>query len=92
MPKLGRSYTVDVLVPENGEGEYITTPPPGWVRVAGGRGAIRITARDRDKFGQACTIDHLLLVIDPEAALRDAWPDIFRHVLDAPPAKVPTNG
>ena len=85
MPKLGRSYTVDVLVPENGEGEFIAKPPDGFKLIADGRGAVRITARDRDKLGSPVSIAHLLLVIDPRYQERDAWPEAFRHVLDAAP-------
>ena len=85
MPKLGRSYTVDVLVPENGEGEFIAKPPDGFRLVANGRGAVRITARDRDKIGSPVSIDHLLLVIDPAYHERDMWPEAFRHALDEAP-------
>ena len=80
MPKLGRSYTVDVLVPENGEGELLPTElPEGFVAVAGGRGAVRITARDRDKFGAVATIDHLVRILEPNDLQAPGWAEALRH-------------
>lgn len=64
MPKLGRSYTVDVLLPdEHGGALSAEEIPPGFALLLNGRGAVRITARDRDRFGEPATIASLVAVL-----------------------------
>lgn len=70
MPKLGRSYTVDVLLPnETGGALALDDVPNGFSLLPEGRGAFRITARDRDRFGDPVSLEHLLTVL---CAHRDA--------------------
>lgn len=62
--KLGRSYTVDVLLPDvHGGSLSVEEIPPGFTLLTNGRGAVRITARDRDRFGEPATLEHLMTVL-----------------------------
>lgn len=74
--KLGRSYTVDVLLPE-GEADLEIPTGQGWCPIAGGAAAVRVTMRDRHKLGDACSLDHLVDLLT--ITNREIWEAEFKN-------------